>query len=648
MRGGGFAGPGFLAGPGLEPGPRWPRATLRSSWPRIGSGAAHLLGALAAALLLAAPAAAETTAHGVSAFGALKYPADFPHFDYVNPEAPKGGTLKTRSTFALNTFDSLHPFPLKGETPPEIALFVYEPLMIRAADEADAVYGLIAESVTWPEDRSWAEFRIRPEARFADGAPVTAEDVVFSLDILKEKGAPSYQIAYSAIERAEALAPDRVRFVFREGASTRDLPMLAGSVPVIPKHAWEGRDFAESTLDLPLGSGPYRVAGFETGRSIAYERRADYWGWSLPVNVGRWNFDRMEFEYFRDYTAAFEAFKAGVYEMHEEFFSKLWATGYDFPAVTDGRVVRDTLPDGRPSGTQGYWFNLRREKFADPRVREALGMAFDFEWSNRTLFYGLYTRTTSFFQGSPLAAEGPPSPAELALLEPLTAHLPETALKAAYLPPVTDGSGRLRRELNAAGALLDAAGWTVGSDGKRRNAKGELLTVEFLDDSPTFERITGPYVKNLEQLGVTATMRTVDAAQYEERRKTYDFDVTIARMPMAATPGVDLLNLFSSAAAEAQDTLNLSGVANPAVDALIEAAIGAKTAEAHAAAISALDRALRSLHIWVPQWSKASHTMAWWDRFGRPATKPPYARAVEDTWWIDPAKSAALDARKGG
>ncbi len=608
------------------------------------------LAALSALLLLAAPAFAEPiTAHGVSAFGALKYPPDFKHFDYVNPEAPKGGTLKTRSTYALNTFNSLHPFPLKGDTPAEIALWVYEPLMVRAEDEPDAVYGLVAESVTYPEDRSWAEFRLRPEARFSDGAPVTAEDVVFSLDILKEKGAPQYRNIYSGIEKAEALASDLVRFSFREGYATRDLPMVAAGVPVIPKHAWEGKDFAESTLDRPIASGPYRVGAFEPGRTISFERREDYWAKDLPVNRGRWNFDRIDLEYFRDYTAAFEAFKAGAYDLHEEFFSKIWATGYDFPAVTDGLVIRDTLPDGRPSGAQGYWFNLRREKFADPRVREALAMAFDFEWSNRTLFYGLYSRTESFFQGSPLAAAGPPSPAEQALLEPLIGDLPETILSApAFVPPVTDGSGRLRRQLRDAGALLDAAGWTIGADGKRRNTAGEVLSIEFLDDSPTFERITGPYVKNLELLGVAATMRTIDAPQFEERRKTFDFDITVARYSMPATPGFELFNIFSSGAASDPGSNNLAGVANPAVDALIEAVVAAKTAEAHAVAVSALDRALRALHIWVPQWSKGSHTMAWWDRFGRPETKPPYDRAIEDTWWLDPAKSAALDAKRGG
>ena len=628
---------------GLEPGPR--SAARKPSRPRLKAAAAAFLFALGAL-----PALAETvTAHGVSAFGSLKYGPGFAHFDYVNPEAPKGGVLKTRSTFAARTFDSLNPFILKGEPAIEVGMFVYDTLMVRAADEADAMYGLVAESVTYPEDRAWAEFAIRPEARFADGSEVTAEDVVFSFEILKEKGSPSWQNQLAAIASATATGPLTVRYEFAEGRATRDLPMLAASLPVIPKAFWEGKDFAESSLEKPLGSGPYEVGEVRPGSSITYVLRDDYWARDLPVNRGRWNFGELRYEYFKDSTAAFEAFKGGEYEMHEEFFSKLWATAYDFPALEKGWVVRDVLPDGRPSGTQGYWFNLRRPQFADPRVRRALGMAFDFEWSNRTLFYGLYKRTHSFFQGSPLAASGPPSEEEALLLEPLAEHLPADILTAgAFVPAETDGSGRMRRQLRAAGRLLDDAGWTVGEDGLRRNAAGETLTIEFLSNSPAFERITGPYIKNLGQLGVDASMRMVDAAQYQERTKNYDFDIVVARMPIQPTPGVELVNLFGSASAGAPGTLNLAGIANPAVDALIDAIVGAESAAAHGRAVSALDRVLRSLHVWVPQWTKGSHTMAYWDKFGKPPVKPPYARAVVDTWWIDAEKAAALKAAKGG
>ena len=602
----------------------------------------------AAALLLAAPAAAsETTAHGVSAFGALKYEPDFTHFDYVNPDAPKGGAYTGRSTFAAKTFDSLNPYILKGEAPAEITLFVFDTLMARAADEADAVYGLLAKSITYPEDRSWVEFALRPEARFSDGTPVTADDVVFSVEMLKTKASFLYRNQFRAIESVAALTPHRVRYEFADGFATRDLPMLAASTPVFSKTYWEGRDFEESSLDAPVGSGPYRIGEVKPGTSIEYVLREDYWAKDLPVNRGRWNFGTLRYEYFKDSTAAFEAFKAGAYEVHEEFFSKLWATAYDFPALEKGWVKRETLEDGRPSGTQGYFMNLRRPQFADPRVREALGYAFDFEWSNRTLFYGLYSRTNSFFQGSPLSAKGPPSEEEILLLEPHAASLPSDILTAeAYTPPVTDGSGRIRRSIRAAGALLDEAGWTVGSDGLRRNAAGETLSLVILDDSPAFERINGPFVRNLRQLGVDASMRTVDAAQYQERTKNYDFDVTIARMPGPPTPGVELRNLYGSDAAAQPDTLNLAGIANPAIDALIETVVSAKTPAAHGAAVSALDRALRALHVWIPQWTKGTHTIAYWDKFSRPETKPPYSRAIVDTWWIDAEKEAALEAAR--
>lgn len=588
-----------------------------------------------AALCLATGAGAEvTTSHGVSAFGDLKYPADFAHFEHVNPEAPKGGALRTTSTFAMNNFDSLNPFILKGDAPPEITLYTFDTLMTSGADEADAVYGLLAKSVSWPEDRSWAEFRLREEARFDGGAPVTADDVVFSFEILRDEGSPTWRIHLRPIERVEALAPDLVRFTFRDGAATRDLPMLAGGIPILSRASWEGRDFAASTLEPVTGSGPYRVGEAEPGRSISFIRRDDYWARDLPVNRGRWNFDEISLEYFRDRTAAFEAFKAGGYDLHEEFYSKLWATAYDFPAIRSGEVVREAIPDLRPSGTQGYWFNLRRPVFADIRVREAIASVFDFEWSNKTLFYGLYNRTVSFVQGSPLAASGMASEAEKALLEPLMADLPETVLtEPAFVPNETDGSGRLRRELQAAAKLLDEAGWKPGPDGVRRNAKGETLSIEFLDDSPVFERITQPFIRNLERIGVDARMRTIDAAQMQARMKDYDFDITPARPPIAQTPGVELRTLFGSEAAKAPDTLNLSGIANPAIDALIEAVVGAKSAEEHKTAVSALDRALRSLHIWTPHWNKASHSIAWWDKFGRPETKPPYDRAIVDRWW---------------
>lgn len=598
----------------------------------------------AAFALTAFAASADITSHGVSAFGELKYPADYSHFDYVSPDAPKGGAYTGRSTFAARTFDSLNPYILKGEPAIEIGLLVFETLLYRAWDEPDAMYGLIAESVTYPEDRASAEFQMRPEAMFSDGTPITADDVVFSLNILKEEGSPTYKTAFRDLASATALSTHRVRFEFREGASTRDLPMLAGQVPILSAADWADKDFAESTLVPPVGSGPYVIRDVQPGRSITYEKNPDYWGRDLPINVGKWNFESLNYEYFKDSTAAFEAFKSGAFEMHEEFFSKLWATGYDFPAVEKGWVVRDVLPDGRPSGTQGYWFNMRREKFQDQKVRQALALGFDFEWSNRTLFYDLYKRTDSFFEGSPLEAAGMPSEAERLLIE-AAANLPAEALGEAFVPPKTDGSGRLRRLLRRAGQLLDEAGWTVGADGVRQK-DGEALSIEFLSNSPAFERISGPYIKNLTLMGVDAEYRQIDAAQYQQRTEDFDFDIVVARLPIQAVPGTELRNLWHSISADARGALNLAGVANEGVDMLIEAVIGAETAEEHATAVAALDRSLRALHIWVPQWSKGSHTMAYWDKFGKPETKPPFGRAIVETWWIDPAKEAALKAAR--
>ena len=599
----------------------------------------------AAFTLLASAAQADITSHGVSAFGELKYPADYPHFDYVNPDAPKGGAYTGRSTFAARTFDSLNPYILKGEPAIEISLLVFESLMYRAWDEPDAMYGLIAESVTYPEDRSWAEFQMRPEAAFSDGTPVTADDVVFSLNILKEEGSPTYKTVFRDLASATALSSHRVRFEFRTGVSTRDLPQLAGQVPILSRKDWEGKDFAESTLVAPIGSGPYVIGEVQPGRSITYVKNPDYWGEDLPINIGKWNFGSLNYEYFKDSTAAFEAFKSGAFEMHEEFFSKLWATGYDFPAIDKGWVVRDVLPDGRPSGTQGYWFNLRRGKFQDPLVRQALALGFDFEWSNRTLFYDLYNRTDSFFEGSPLEATGMPSEAELLLID-AAPGLPESAKAEAFTPPKTDGSGRLRRLIRQAGKLLDQAGWTVGPDGVRQK-NGETLSIEFLSNSPSFERISGPYIKNLKLMGVDAEYRQIDAAQYQQRTEDFDFDIVVARLPIQAVPGTELRNLWHSLSSDAKGSLNLSGVANEGVDMLIEAVIGAETAEEHATAVSALDRSLRAMHIWVPQWTKGSHTMAYWDKFGKPDMKPPFGRAIVETWWIDPVKEAALKEARG-
>lgn len=613
-----------------------------------------LAAGLALALLLAGTAVAQTAdttvaqtaettvAHGISTFGDLKYPAGFDHFDYADPDAPVGGVLSFRGTGASRTFDSLNPFILKGE-PAQGLERLYDSLLIASDDEPASSYGLIAETVAYPPDRQWAEFTLREAARFSDGQPITADDVVFTFETLRAEGLPTYRILLADVESVEALGPRKVRFTFRKGAATRDLPAQVGAIPILPRHYYGSVPFGESSLTPPVGSGRYLIEDVQAGRSISYRRNPDYWGWDLPVNRGRDNFETVVYEYFGDTTAAFEALKVGQYLFHEEYSSALWATNYDFPALEKGWVRREELPDARPSGTQGFWLNLRREKFADPRVREAIALMFNFEWSNRTLFYGLYRRTDSFWENTDLQAEGPPDEAERALLQGLGAELPEGILtESAYDPAISSADQQVdRRALRRASSLLEEAGWTVGADGLRRNAKGETLTVAFLDDNPAFERIILPYIANLRRLGVDARLEMVDAAQMQQRQEDFDYDITPGRLVMSLSPSVELRSLFGSAGAQAPGTLNLAGVADPAVDALIEKVIAAESRDELILRVRALDRLLRASHVWVPNWYRDRFWLAYWDVFGRPETKPPYARG-DDYWWFDQEKYEAL------
>ncbi len=619
----------------------------RRSW-QDALGRAALIASLAlvAALHGASDAQADDVivSHGVSTFGDLKYPPDFEHFDYVNPDAPKGGVMSFRGTGASQTFDSLNAFILKGEPAQGLGL-LYDSLMAGSADEADASYGLIAESIEYPLDRSWAIFNMRPEARFSDGVPITADDVVFTVDVLREKGTPSYRILLRDIASVEALSPNRVKFTFAEGASTKDLPSLAGSLSILPRHYYETVDFADSTLTPPVGSGQYLVADVQPGRSIRYCRNPDYWGAGLPVNVGLNNFDCYVYEYFGDNTAAFEAFKAGEFLFHQEFFSSLWATGYDFRAVNEGWIIKETLPDLRPSGTQGFWFNLRREKLQDPRVREAIALMFNFEWTNATLFYDLYRRTDSFWENSEyMQAVGLPEGLELATLEEFRDRLPpEIFTEQPYSPPVMSDQQLDRSALRRASMLLDEAGWPVGADGMRRNAAGETLQLEYIDDNPSFERVVNPFVANLRRLGVDARYNQVDAAQMQQRQEDFDYDLTAGRFNMSLSPGLELRQLFTSEAAEAPGTPNLSGVADPVVDALVERVIAAEDRETMEARVRALDRVLRSKQIWTPNWYSGQYLVAYWDVFGRPDIQPAYARG-DATWWFDAEKYARLQS----
>ncbi len=602
-----------------------------------------LIGALAALALFAAPAAEAEPSHGLSAFGDLKYPADFKHFDYVNPDAPKGGRLALIGTSARITFNSFNFYILKGDAAQGLP-FLFDTLMVRAWDEPDAVYGLVAETADVAGDGLSVTFALRKEARFADGSPVTAEDVANSLTLLKEKGDPRIALQLTKITKAEVLGPHQVRFVFSE--ASRDLPLVAAtSIPVFSKAYYTEKDFAKTTLEPPLGSGPYKITDFKQGRNVTFTRRDDYWAKDLPVNKGQYNFGELRYEYFRDRTAQFEALKAGAFDLREEFTSKVWATQYDIPPVQKGWLKTETLPDDRPSGAQGFFINTRRAKFADPRTRQALGLAFDFEWTNRNQFYELYKRTHSFFENSAMKATGAPSAEELKLLEPLRGQLRAEVFDEAFVPPVSNGSGQDRKLLRKASRLLKEAGWEV-KDGKRVNAKGEVFKIEFLTFSPTFERIIGPYIKNLRILGIDGKMRLVDPAQYESRRKAFDFDMTTARFIVRQTPGVELENYFGSASAKINGSLNLAGVSNPVIDALVGTAVKATSRETLNSAARALDRVLRAEHFWVPHWYKASHTIAFWDKFSRPKTKPRFSRGIITTWWYDEDKAAKLKAAR--
>ncbi|WP_245657028.1 extracellular solute-binding protein [Meinhardsimonia xiamenensis] len=585
-------------------------------------------------------------AHGISTFGTLKYPADFEHLDYVNPEAPKGGEM---SIWAFGGFDSMHPYTTKGRAGALSTIF-FESLLEGTADEIGASYGLLAESLEYPEDRSWVIFNIRPEARFSDGTPLTAEDVVFSYELFRDKGLPSFRaVLRTQVESAEVLGPHRVKFTFTPGIPTRDLPETVGGLPIFSKAHYlaNNRDFEESSLEPLLGSGPYVLDRMEVGQTIVYRKDPDWWGADLPINRGRYNFETIRIEYYADYNAAFEGFKGGSYTFRNEASSKIWATGYDFPAVQKGWVVKRELPDGTIAPGQAWAINMRRPHLQDVRVREALGLMFNFEWSNEKLFYGLYERIHSFWENTELAASGVPAPEEVAILKPLVDEglLPPSILtEEAVMAPVSSASRQLDRgNLRKASALLDEAGWTVGSDGMRRNAAGELLTVEFLNDSQTFDRVINPYVENLRRLGVNAVHQRVDNAEATNRERNYDFDLVTTQFRMSYIPGAGLKQYFGSETADSS-VFNLMGLKDPAVDRLIDLVIAAETQEELLHRVHALDRVLRSIRFWVPQWFKDVHTVAYYDMYEHPDPLPPYALGNLDFWWYNAEKAEKLKA----
>jgi microcin C transport system substrate-binding protein len=590
-----------------------------------------------------------TVSHGISTFGALKLPADFAHLPYINPNAPKGGEI---SQWAPGTFDSLNPYTIKG-VPGALGSVFYESILGGTADEIGASYCLMCETMEYPEDRSWVIFNLRKDVTFSDGTPMTAEDVVFSYELFRDKGIAEFRTVFNEkFQKVEALDPYRVKFTFTPGTPFRDMPATAGSLSVLSKadYTAKKRDLEESSLEPFLGTAPYVLDSLNPGQQIVYKRDTDYWGANHPLQIGHNNFDRIRIEYFGDDTAALEGFKSGVYTFRNENSSKNWATAYDFPGVTSGQIVKTALPSGSIASGQSFLFNLRREKFQDPRVREAIGLMFNFEWSNQTLFYDLYARINSVWENTQMAAVGPASPAETALLQPLIDKglLPATILTDAPVMGAVSGADQAldRKNLRAASALLDEAGWTVGEGGLRRNAKGETLKVDILEDSPSFERVINPYVENLRALGVDASLVLVDAAQFSQRvdPPTFDFDMIVGNAVNGGyEPGGELKQAWSSATKD-NSSRNRMGFALPAVDALLDGVEAAKTREELDVAVQALDRVLRAQKFWVPQWYKDTHTVAYYDMYEHPETLPPYALGELSFWWHNPEKETALKA----
>jgi microcin C transport system substrate-binding protein len=609
------------------------------------------VGALSAARFHPAMAVdAGGEAHGISVFGDLKYPADFHHFDYVNPAAPKGGMFSfIPSVRAYNqsyqTFNSFNAYVLKGEGAQGMDM-TFSPLMVRANDEPDAMYGLVAKSVQISPDKLTYRFTLRPEARFHDGSKLTAHDAAFSLTALKTKGHPLIVAQMRDVVKAEAPDDATLIVTFAEKRA-RDVPLYVVGLPIFSKAYYATRPFDESTLDIPLGSGPYQVGKFEVNRYVEFERVKDWWAADLPVNRGSYNFDNVRYEFYRDRDVAFEGFTGKNYLYREEFTARVWATRYDFPAVKDGRVKREILPDETPSGAQGWFINTRREKFRDPRVREALIQAFDFEWTNKTIMYGAYARTHSPFQNSDMMVSGPPSPEELKLLEPFRGEVPDEVFGMPFVPPVSDGSGQDRTLLRKASQLLNDAGLVI-KDGKRLLPNGEVFKVEFLIDEPSIQPHHAPYVKNLGTLGIEASVRMVDPVQYRARLEDFDFDMTIQRFSMSATPGDGMRPFFTSQAAQTKGSYNLAGISNPAIDALIEKILGAENRADLTVACRAFDRVFRAGRYWVPQWYRTNHPIAYWDQFGHPEKLPRYAQGTgaPEIWWFDASKAAKLEQAK--
>ena len=574
--------------------------------------------------------------HAVALHGDIKYGPDFTHFEYVDPDAPKGGEIRMAS---IGSYDSFNSFISEGITPSGLGI-IYDSLTTQSRDEPFTEYGLLAETIEVPADNSWVQYTLRSEARWHDGTPITADDVVFSFEIQTTQGAPGIRSYYVA-ESVEKIDERTVRFNFSD-ETNNELPLIMGQLTIIPQHYWEGRDFSATTLEAPLGSGPYRIGTFDAGRSISYERVEDYWGRDLPVNAGRHNFDTISYEYFRDPTVTLEAFKAGEYDFRTENIAQEWATAYEIPARDQGHLIQELVTDESGEGMQAFWFNTRLDKFSDPRVREALGYAFDFEWSNANLFYGQYTRTASFFSNSELSSSGLPQGIELEILEEFRGRIPDEVFSEPFTLPRTDGSGNIRDSLRAATDLLAEAGWEIRG-GKLTNVdSGEVMVIEFMLRSPSFERVVAPFVQNLERLGVEASIRLIDNSQWVNRVLASDFDIFILTRRQSLSPGNEQRNYWSSEAADISGAGNFAGIKNPVVDELIDRVVSAPDRETLVAATHALDRVLLHGYYVIPQWHLAGDRIVYWNKFGRPEINPRFGLDVIGTWWVDEDRLATL------
>lgn len=573
--------------------------------------------------------------HGIAMHGDIKYPADFTHLDFVNPDAPKGGTLQQH---VIGTFDSLNPFIVKGAPASGMSFIrsslVYESLMQNAWDEPFSIYGVIAETIELPEDRSWVAFNLRPEAKWHDGKPITAEDVKWTFETLREKGSPFFKAYWGDVTNVIIENERRIKFEFANGDNA-ELPLIIAEMTILPKHYWEGKEFDKSSLEKPLGSGPYKVGKVDAGRSIEYVRADEWWGKNLPFWKGQYNFDRLVYDYYRDSNIALEAFFAGEYDVREENTAKLWATAYDAPPVLDGRISKEIIDNGRPAGMQAFIMNTRRTVFKDKTVRKALAYAFDFEWSNKQFAYGTYIRTNSYFENSELASDGLPSDAELEILNKYKGKIPDEVFTATYKAPVTDGSGNMRKNLRTAQTMLDEAGWKLGADGIR-SKDGVKLSFEILDSNPVFERWVLPFTQNLKRIGVEANFRVVDSAQYQNRMNEYDFDMTTGSFGQSSSPGNEQRDFWGSEKADISGSRNYIGIKDPVIDEMIESIIVAPSRDELVTRVRAMDRVLLHNYYVIPMWHYPKWRMAYWNKIARPENLSPISPAIANTWWANP------------